>query len=197
MADATPRFILASASPRRVDLLAQIGIAPDEIAPAEIDEAALARELPAQTAMRLAEAKAHAVAGRFSGAIVLGADTVVACGRRILPKAADAVAARRCLALLSGRRHRVHGGICVIDPKGDRRRRMVTTMVSFKRLSAAEIDAYIESQEWRGKAGAYAAQGRAGAFIRAINGSYSNIVGLSLYETRALLEGAGYFAARG
>ncbi len=187
-----PRLILASASPRRLDLLTQIGIAPDAVTPAEVDERPHRRELPAALARRLAEAKARHVASGVPGALVLGADTVVACGRRILPKADDAAAARRHLALLSGRRHRVYGGVAVVDGNGRIHGRLVVTTVAFKRLETAEIDRYLAGGEWRGKAGAYAVQGQAAAFVRAINGSYSNVVGLPLFETAALLKGLGY-----
>ena len=170
----------------------QIGVAPGRIDPPEVDETPLPRELPVAHARRLAEAKARAVAERHPGAFVLAADTVVACGRRILPKAEDEATARICLALLSGRRHRVLGGICLVDPDGRRRARRVPTAVTFKRLRAAEIDAYVAAGEWHGKAGGYAIQGRAAMFVSAINGSYSNVVGLPLHETAALLSGAGY-----
>ncbi len=186
------RLILASASPRRLELLSQIGIVPAQVAAAEIIENPLPGELPGAMAGRLAEAKALSVAGDFPGDFVLGADTVVACGRRVLGKAADEKQARGFLKLLSGRRHRVHGGICVIDPGGGAHQRLVTTGVAFKRLSRDEIDAYIEGGEWRDKAGAYAIQGAAAAFVPKINGSYSNVVGLALAETAALLRGAGF-----
>jgi septum formation protein len=186
------RLILASASPRRLDLLAQIGVVPEEIAFADIDETPFIRELPTDLAKRLAEAKAAAVAGKFPGNWVLGADTVVACGRRILGKAADEAEARATLELLSGRRHRVHGGICLIAPDGHRSRRLVTTAVVFKRLSKEDIDAYIHLGEWQDKAGAYGIQGAAAAFVPKIIGSYSNVVGLALAETAALLQGAGF-----
>ena len=185
------RLILASASPRRLDLLSQIGIVPEQVA-AEIDETPWPKELPGAMAERLAEAKARSVAGDFPGDFVLGADTVVACGRRVLGKATDEAEARAFLKLLSGRRHRVHGGLCVIDPDGGAHRRLVTTQVAFKRLSRDEIDAYIEGGEWRDKAGAYAIQGAAAAFVPKINGSYSNVVGMALSETAALLHGAGF-----
>ena len=186
-----PRLILASASPRRLDLLARIGIVPDQVVPPQVDETPEPRERPADLARRLAAAKARDVAGRFPGALVLGADTVVACGRRILPKAASEDEARRFLGLLSGRRHRVYGGISVIDPQDRAHGRLVMTAVAFKRLSAGDIAAYIGSGEWRDKAGAYAIQGRAAAFVRAVNGSYSNVVGLPLFETAGLLNGLG------
>ncbi len=186
-----PRLILASASPRRLDLLARIGVVPDEVAPAEVDETPEPRERPADLARRLAAAKARDVAGRFPGALILGADTVVARGRRILPKATSEDQARHFLGLLSGRRHRVYGGVSVIDAEGRAHDRLVVTVVAFKRLSAGDIAAYIGSGEWRDKAGAYAIQGRAAAFVKKINGSYSNVVGLPLYETAALLAGLG------
>ena len=185
-------MILASASPRRLDLLSQIGVVPDQIAAAEIDETPAPREQPTDLAKRLAEAKASDVAGQYPGDWVLGADTVVACGRRILGKPADEAQARIFLKLLSGRRHRVHGGICLMAPDGHRSRRLVTTAVVFKRLAREDIDAYIDGGEWRDKAGAYAIQGAAGAFVPKIIGSYSNVVGLALAETAALLRGAGY-----
>jgi septum formation protein len=196
-APARARLILASASPRRVDLLAQVGIVPDAVDPADIDETPLPRELPRQHAERLAAAKAHAVAARHPGAFVLAADTVVGVGRRILPKAEDEATARACLDLLSGRRHRVYGGIALVCPDGTLRRRTVMTMVAFKRLSRAETDAYLAGGEWRGKAGGYAVQGAAAAFVPAINGSYSNVVGLALCETVGLLHGNGFVAAPG
>lgn len=189
--EALPPLVLASASPRRLALLQQIGITPAVIDPAEIDEAARPRELPQALALRLAVAKAQTVAARHPGAIVLAADTVVACGRRTLPKAEDVGTARACLALLSGRRHRVLGGIAVIAPDGRISRRLIVTTVTFKRLSEAEIDAYVASGEWQGKAGGYAIQGRAGAFVRQINGSYGNVVGLDLLTAAALLLGVG------
>ena len=187
-----PRLILASASPRRLDLLRQIGIEQVVIDAAEIDERPLNNELPAAHAARLALAKARAVAARHGDGFVLAADTVVGCGRRILPKAETEAEAARCLALLSGRRHRVLGGICVIAPGGKTVQRLVTSIVRFKRLTAPEIASYIESGEWRGKAGGYAIQGRAGAFAIHLTGSYSNIVGLPLYEAQAMLRGLGW-----
>ncbi len=190
-------LILASASPRRLDLLRQIGIVPDRVDPADIDETPHRGELPASHVVRLAEAKARPIAARYPGAFVLAADTVVACGRRILPKAEDAVTARFCLDLLSGRRHRVYGGVALITPAGDTAIRRVVSQVQFKRLSATEISAYLASGEWQGKAGGYAIQGRAAAFIPWISGSYANVVGLPLYETAQLLAGRGYLAAHG
>lgn len=185
------RLILASASPRRLALLAQVGITPDAVAAAEIDETPEAGELPRQLAARLAAAKAEAVAGQFPDDHVLAADTVVACGRRVLDKAVDDTAARVHLNRLSGRRHRVYGGVCLRAPGGRATARLVVTQVTFKRLEAAEIDAYLATGEWRGKAGAYAIQGLAGGFVKRLNGSYANVVGLPLYETLALLKGAG------
>lgn len=184
-------LILASSSPRRLDLLKQIGYVPDQIDAADIDETPLADETPIRLAERLALAKARAVAERRQGCFVLGADTVVACGQRILPKAEDEATARSCLTLLSGRRHRVHGGIALVMPGGGVSVRRVQTVVVFKRLSASEIERYIASGEWHGKAGGYAIQGLAAAFVREIIGSYSNVVGLSLFETAQMLEGRG------
>jgi septum formation protein len=192
----TPTFVLASASPRRRDLLAQIALPPDLVDPADLDETPLAREQPIKHALRLAEAKARAVSARHPHAFVLGADTVVACGRRILPQVLDVDAARRCLALLSGRRHRVIGGIAVVGPGGVFAARNVETAVALKRLTAEEIEDYLASGEWHGKAGGYAIQGLAARFVRFISGSYSNVVGLPLYETVMLLAGRGYEPAR-
>lgn len=185
-----PKLILASASPRRLDLLARLGVVPDAVTPAEIDETPLKDELPAKHAARLAAEKAAAVA--TAGVITLGADTVVAAGRRILPKAEDEAAARRCLELLSGRRHRVHSAVTVIDAEGVARHRLSTSSVAFKRLTADEIAHYLACGEWHGKAGGYAIQGRAEAFVRLLSGSHSGVVGLPLFETRALLISAGY-----
>jgi septum formation protein len=185
-------LILASASPRRLELLRQIGIRPDMVVPAEVDETPLRGELPAVYAVRIAAAKAVAIIARHPDAFVLAADTVVACGRRILPKAEDEATARSCLALLSGRRHRVLGAVELSAPDGRRSRRLVTTVVRFSRLTAGEIAGYLASGQWRGKAGGYAIQGRAAAFIPAVMGSYSNVVGLPLAETSAMLRGLGY-----
>ena len=187
-----PPLVLASASPRRLELLRQVGLVPDCIDPADIDETPRAGELPPAHAMRLAAEKARVVIPRHPGAYVLAADTVVACGRRILPKAEDAAGARTCLELLSGRRHRVHGAIALASPDGQFVSRRVDSQVAFKRLSEAEIAAYLSSGEWRGKAGGYAIQGRAAALISWVCGSYTNVVGLPLFETVQLLTGRGY-----
>ena len=186
------KLVLASASPRRLDLLRQIGIVPDQIEPADIDETPRRGELPAGHVVRLAEEKARAVQPRHPDAFILAADTVVACGRRILPKAEDEGTARDCLRLLSGRRHRVYGGVALLTPAGDLAIRRVVSQVAFKRLSDDEVTAYVSSGEWQGKAGGYAIQGRAAALISWMAGSYSNVVGLPLYETAQLLAGRGY-----
>jgi septum formation protein len=189
------KLVLASASPRRLELLRQVGIEPDEVEPAGIDESPKKNELPPALVMRLAEAKARAIQSRHPDAFILAADTVVACGRRILPKAETEAAARACLLLLSGRRHRVYTGLALGTPDGAINLRRVMSQVAFKRLSNAEIDAYLATGEWRGKAGGYAIQGRAAALVRWISGSYSNVVGLPLYETVQLLTGRGYRAS--
>lgn len=186
-----PQLVLASASPRRVDLLTQIGFPPGLIVPADIDETPLADETPPHHAERLATQKARKIAAEYPGDFVLGADTVVACGRRILPKAEDVATARKCLSLLSGRRHRVFGGVALIGPDGKLALRRVQTAVVFKRLGEAEIDWYLATGEWHGKAGGYAVQGLAARFVREIVGSHSNIVGLPLFETAQLLTGRG------
>jgi len=184
------RLVLASASPRRLQLLERIGIVPDAVVPAGIDETPLPGERPVDHARRIAAEKAAEVAE--AGSLTLAADTVVAVGRRILPKAEDQATARACLSLLSGRRHRVLSAVTLVDAEGRARHRLSTTMVAFKRLEAPELEAYLASGEWQGKAGGYAIQGRAEALIRMISGSYSGVVGLPLYETRALLRAAGY-----
>jgi septum formation protein len=186
------RLILASASPRRLELLAQIGITPNDVLPADIDESPLAQELPRQHAARLALIKARKIAGQESEAWVIGADTVVGVGRRILPKAEDEATARRCLQLLSGRAHRVFGGVAIFSPDGKVSERLVVTRVKFKRLSEQEMQDYLNCGEWQGKAGGYAIQGHAASFVAGINGSYSNVVGLPLYETTTLLSGLGW-----
>ena len=186
-----PLLVLASSSPRRRDLLARIGAAPARIASPDIDETPLKGELPRAYALRLAEAKAAAVT-RAPEEIVLAGDTTVALGRRILPPAEDETIQRKLLGLLSGRRHTCISAICVIDRAGTVRTRMVETVVAFKRLSEAEIDSYVASGEGLGKAGGYAIQGRAEALIRFVAGSHSGVIGLPLFETRALLRAAGY-----
>ena len=195
------RLILASASPRRLELLALIGVVPDAVLPAEIDETPAAGELPRRYAERMAREKALSVASRLGQAgeetgpagdtLVLAGDTVVSAGRRILGKPADEAEARRFLELLSGRRHRVQTGVCLLTPEGPRTR-LVETRVKVKRLTTGEIAGYLRSGEWRGKAGGYAIQGWAMAFVPEIFGSYSNVVGLPLTEAAGLLTGAGY-----
>ena len=187
-----PPLVLASASQRRLTLMRQIGIEPSAIDPAAIDESARPGESPPALAGRLAMEKARAVARRHVGAWVLAADTVVCRGRRILPAPADEMMARRCLALLSGCAHRVHTGVVVIDTQGRARTRLATSRVTFKVLSDTEVDSYIAPGEWRRKAGGYAIQGRAAMFVRNLSGSYSNVVGLPLFETAALLGGCGF-----
>lgn len=186
------RLILASASPRRIDLLARIGVVPDAVIPADIDESVPAGELPRDHALRLAREKAKAVAATEPRALVLAADTVVAVGRRILPKVEDEATLRECMALLSGRRHRVLTGVALASPGGKLRTRVVETMIAMKRLSDGEVDYYAAHGEWRGKAGGYALQGYGEVYVRHIAGSYSNVVGLPLAETRVLLKSAGY-----
>jgi septum formation protein len=184
-----PRLVLASASPRRRDLLAQIGIFP-AISATDIDETPRKDEAPRALAQRLARAKVSALAE--PGACVLAADTVVACGRRILPKAETGEEARACLALLSGRRHRVVTAVALRLPDGRVRERLVESVVGFARLSPAQIEAYLATGEWRGKAGGYAVQGMAASFVRFLSGSYSNVVGLPLFETAQMLRGEGW-----
>ena len=190
--DPAPALVLASASPRRRDLLAQIGLIPDAVRAAEIDETPLKNELPRDLAQRLAKAKALAVAAAAGGDFVLAADTVVARGRRILPKTETEAEARACLTLLSGAAHRVYTAVVAVAPGGRSAARLVETRVRFKRLSPQDIAGYLASGEWRGKAGGYAVQGLAGRFVIALHGSYSAVVGLPLYETASLLEGLGY-----
>lgn len=187
-----PRLVLASASPRRLALLRQIGLEPDEIRAAEIDESPLKQELPRDLARRLARQKAEAAGEGGAPCFLLAADTVVAVGRRILPKAETEEQARACLALLSGRAHRVYTGLALTTPAGKVRERLIETRVKFKRLSEPELASYLASGEWHGKAGGYAIQGLAAAFVLSIVGSYSSVVGLPLYETAALLGGEGY-----
>ena len=193
-----PKLILASGSPRRLSLINQVGIEPDALRPADIDETPKRGELPRAYATRLARTKAETALGtariddELKGSYILAADTAVAVGRRILPKAELLDEAAQCLRLLSGRNHRVHTAICLVTPKETFRQRYVETRVRFKRLSDEDIEAYLASGEWRGKAGGYAAQGIAGGFVVKLVGSYSNIVGLPLYETLTLLGGEGY-----
>lgn len=184
--------MLASASPRRADLVRQIALTPDHTDAADIDETPHRHERPRAYALRMAQGKAEVVARRRPGCWVLAADTVVACGHRILPKAETVADARRCLALLSGRRHRVIGGLGLIAPDGEVRSRAVETKVAFKTLSEAETETYVASGEWHGKAGGYAIQGLAAAYVTFVNGSYSNVVGLPLAETYGLLSGLGF-----
>jgi septum formation protein len=186
------RLVLASESPRRLELLRQIGLAPDAVEGAEVDESPLKDETPRLLAVRLAAAKAQRVSGRNPDAHVLAADTVVALGRRVLPKAESPDVVRNCLELLSGRAHRVMTAICVLAPDGRQARRLVETRVHFKRLTKPDIDRYLDCGEGLGKAGGYAIQGRAGAFVTALQGSYASVVGLPLYETANLLAGLGY-----
>ncbi|MCF6221375.1 MAG: Maf family nucleotide pyrophosphatase [Robiginitomaculum sp.] len=187
-----PHLILASTSPRRRELLARIGVVPNDIIPADIDEDPRKDELPKPHALRLAIGKAQEIAPAHKGSYILSADTVVGVGRRILPKAEDAETAKACLDLLSGRAHRVFTGVCLITPDGREISRVVETRLKMKRLSGVEMTTYLESGEWDGKAGGYGIQGLAGAFIAHISGSYSNVVGLPVYETRNMLIGAGY-----
>ncbi len=184
-------IILASASPRRLTLLKQIGIFVDKVCPADIDETPLLNEEPQKYAVRMAEMKAQKIAPLYPECFVLAADTVVACGRRILPKAQTYEQAAYCLNLLSGRRHSVYGGICLITPSGDKKIKSVKTVVAFSRLHDTEKKAYLDGTDWQGKAGGYAIQGKAALFVRKIIGSYSNVVGLGLYETAALLKSCG------
>jgi len=196
VAPALAKLVLASASPRRLALLAQIGLNPDLIVPADLDETPLRDERPRQLALRLALAKGEAARAGQAGAFILAADTVVACGRRILPKAETRDEAAACLARLSGRAHDVLTAVVVTAPDGRRAQRLVESRVTFKRLSLQETAGYLASGEWLGKAGGYAVQGQAGAFVTELNGSYSAVVGLPLYETANLLEGLGYPIAR-
>jgi septum formation protein len=193
-----PKLVLASGSPRRLALINQAGIEPEALRPSDLDETPLRGELPRACANRLARAKADAalemvrVDEELKGAYILSADTVVAVGRRILPKAELLDQAGQCLRLLSGRNHRVHSAVCLVTPNESFRQRLVETRVRFKRLSDEDIEAYLASGEWRGKAGGYAVQGIAGSFVVKIVGSYTNVVGLPLYETTTLLAGEGY-----
>jgi septum formation protein len=193
-----PKLVLASGSPRRLALLQQAGVEPDALLPADVDEAPLKSESPRELVKRLARAKAD-VARRtartdeeIKEAFIVSADTVVAVGRRILPKAEVVDEAAACLRLLSGRAHRVYTAICLITPHDKLRERIVETRIRFKRLSRDELESYLASGEWRGKAGGYAIQGLAGSFVVKLVGSYTNVVGLPLYETVSLLDGEGY-----
>jgi len=186
------RLVLASASPRRLELLARIGIVPDAVIPADVDESVPKGELPRAHALRLAREKAEAIASREPDALVLAADTVVAVGRRILPKVEDEATLRACMKLLSGRRHRVLTGVALAVSGKPTRSRLVETIIAMKRLSPDEVDYYAGHGEWRGKAGGYALQGYGEVYVRHIAGSYSNVVGLPLAETRLLLKSAGY-----
>src|SRR4051794_12560220 len=193
-----PKLVLASGSPRRLGLLNQAGIEPETLLPAELDELPTKGELQGAVANRLARAKAEAALtgvrrdDELRSAFILAADTVVSLGRRILPKAETLDEAAQCLRLLSGRNHRVYTGVCLVTPKEAFRQRLVESRVRFKRLSKEDLEAYLASGEWRGKAGGYAIQGLAGSFVVKIVGSYTNIVGLPLQETVALLAGEGY-----
>ncbi len=180
-------FVLASASPRRLDLLIQIDRRPDIVEVTDIDESLFSGERPNELVNRLAIAKARVIAAKYPNDVVLGADTVVACGRRILTKPKDASEAYRSLSLLSGRRHRVYGGIALVSPKQTWQRSVVTQVV-FNRLTEADIQCYVDSNEWQGKAGGYGIQGRAGVFVRRINGSYTNVVGLCVHTIEPLLK---------
>ncbi len=186
-------LVLASASPRRVDLLKQINITPTRITPADIDEDPLAGEHPRELAQRLALEKAQEIAKNTNNTFIIAADTVVACGRRTLPKAETENQARECMKLLSGRRHHVYGGICIITDSGKEITRLCDTTVKFKSLTNHEIDTYISTGEWNGKAGGYAIQGFAASYISFIQGSYSNVVGLSLYDIMQILRGNDFF----
>ena len=193
-----PKLVLASGSPRRLALLNQGGIEPDQLLPSDLDETPVKGELPRAYATRLARAKAEAAleavrrSDELRGSFIVAADTAVAVGRRILPKAELLEEAAQCLRLLSGRNHRVYSGVCVVTPKEAFRQRLVETRVRFKRLSNEDLEAYLASGEWRGKAGGYAIQGLAGTFVVKMVGSYTNVVGLPLYETMSLLSGEGY-----
>ncbi len=186
-----PRLILASASPRRLALLAQIGITPDRVHDPEVDESPLPAELPRHCAERLARAKAACIS-EPDGCFILAADTVVAVGRRMLPKAVTAAQASSCLDLLSGRRHRVITAVVLTAPDGRRSERVVESILGLSRITLPQKRAYLDSGEWHGKAGSYAIQGRAASFIRFLSGSYSNVVGLPLFETAQLLRGLGW-----
>ena len=188
----TAPLVLASASPRRIELLARLGIAPDRVLPADIDESPLKTEVPRALAIRLARAKAEAVATLAPDALVLAADTVVGLGRRILGKPRDRDEAQAFLEALSGRRHRVMTGVCLRRPDGKRTERLVTTILAFQRLTPGQVAAHLESGEWQGVAGGYQIQKGAEAWVQFLSGSHSNVVGLPLFETAQLLRGAGW-----
>ncbi len=198
MSEAKVRLVLASASPRRLALLDRVGLTPDLLNPADVDETPGRRESPRRLSLRLAEekalkAKAAPQVRALTGKVyVLAADTVVGLGRRVLPKAETYQEAKDCLSLLSGRAHWVYSSICLIAPDGSKSIRCVETKVRFKRLSREDLESYLRSEEWKGKAGGYAIQGRAEAFVRYVSGSYSGVVGLPLNETVDLLMGAKY-----
>ncbi len=189
-------LILASASPRRLELLERIGIIPTEVIPADIDESEKKKEHPKDVALRLSTEKAQKIYSdnKDKKSFILAADTVVACGRLTLPKGETKKDALYCLERLNGRSHRIYSGHCVISPNGEIRSKVIETRVKFKHLSPEEISSYIGSGEWEGKAGAYGIQGKAEAFVKSINGSHSNIVGLSLYDTMNMLKGLGFFS---
>ena len=192
------KLVLASGSPRRIDLLNQVGIEPDQLLPVTIDESPKRNELPRNLAKRLAREKAEAASAivgadpELAGSLIVAADTVVGVGRRCLPKAELIEEAAACLRLVSGRSHRVYTGVVVVTPKRQFRQRLVETRVRFKRLTHEDIDSYLASGEWQGKAGGYAIQGLAGGFVVRLVGSYTNVVGLPLYETVALLHSEGF-----
>ncbi len=186
------RLILASASPRRLELLAQAGIVPDTVLPADIDETQLKGELPRTLPLRLAKAKAAKIAALHPDSFILAADTVVACGRRVLDKPKDEQDARKALTLLSGRRHKVYGGLCITAPNGQSKSCVCETVVQFRRLHEDDITDYLKSRDWEGKAGGYAIQGGAAAFVKFLSGSYSNVIGLSLYDTIRILNSLGF-----
>lgn len=198
MIDSRAKLVLASASPRRLSLLDRIGLAPDLLNPSDVVETPLKRETPRRLAIRLADAKADKakdmplVKGLGENTYILAADTVVGLGRRILPKAETYQQAKDCLTLLSGRSHWVYSAVTVIAPGGKKTSRCVETKIRFKRFSRDDIESYLKSEEWRGKAGGYAIQGRAEAFVRYLAGSHSAVIGLPLYETVLLLQGAGF-----
>jgi septum formation protein len=193
-----PKLVLASGSPRRLALMAQIGLEPDVLMPAEVDETPDRGELPRTLAVRLAREKAERVIERvrdnhdLRDAYIIGADTVVAVGRRILPKPELLEEAAACLRLLSGRTHRVYSGVCLVTPQSSIKTRLVESRIRFKRLSSTDLESYLASGEWRGKAGGYAIQGLAGSFVVKLVGSYPNVVGMPLFETATMLAGEGF-----